>query len=662
MTPEQLLDLVDGLPWGRALERSDMPEDAVLTDALAVLAGHPRLPAIASMLCAHASTDHVEPAVLTALCQTVLATDSPSVFADALDALVASAATLTFNGSLLASQLLAQGGPPAADADAWQIQRAADALAVATRLRLGGFSVRYDLLSVLSGIAGPAPTPWSRSAARSVLACIEAWPESVDLLVCLERLAGIAAPLPSHTGPSKPADEQESDFASAIARVEILRALRSQARDQAVEHLDRARRLLAPALAHDDRSDSEVLDAIAALITDLLLTASITDTVLIDRIHVAVAEHAWLDPGVNHWVGSRVAAGHVAWAKLATALEYARERLAEPSWLHAAAVLENIVDLYRTTRSMRAFRRSEDSAAVLDVVAPMIESGFAARAALLHHLAAYTAELDKLADTGVASEQQLADLPIARNLLDVVAERTRAGDADPKRSAGVDADSPLSDSPADKAVAGVVREAMARASLARQTTGSLVVDAVLEIIHDGLAGSADYRDMPDVAPAVDLVSSLLVSFLYARERATSSMRSYLFNQDASEEDLARDVQDYLVGCGQLGSVRTEVRRVGGGRVDIEFAFAGFNLYVELKADSTAVPLADKFAYQRQSAAYQSTDPRVGFLLVLKILKPKSVPGHLSENVEVVEVTDDAGGIRHVVALALSGGRTSPSSM
>jgi hypothetical protein len=662
MNPDELAAQVDGLDYGRPLERADLPDDVTLAATLTALAGHPRLPAVTAMLCDYADNAHVDPPALTALCKAVLGTETPSLFGDALDVLLHSQPVLTMNARTLATELLDQSSTPEPDADARQIQRAADALAGATRLRLGGFSSRFDLLALLDGIDGPAPSSWARSAARSILACIEAWPDSVDLLPALERLAGVAAPLPSHIAQSYPDDEQETDLASALARVEILSALRAQVRQDAVDHLDRAQRLLAPARIDDDRSDIEVLAAVAALVRDLLLTASVTDTASIDTITAAVAEHAWLDPGVNHWTGSRIAASHAAWAKLAAQLELARTSLAEPSWLHAATVLDDIVDLYRTTRSMRAFRRNEDDEAMLDIVAPMIESGFAAQAALLHHLEMYVAELSQLAGIGAATEQQLADLPIAQDLLDVITEQARAGDARPKSNAGTDEALPSSDQPADEPTDRVVRETTARIALARFSTGSIVADAVLEIVRAGLADCADYQMSPDVTAAADLVTRLLVSFLYSRERATESMRAYLFDPSAKEEHLAGDLQDYLVGCGQLGALRTEVRRVSGGRVDIEFAFPGFNLYVELKADSTVVPLGDKFAYQRQTAAYQSTDPRVGFLVVLKILKPKVVAGHLRENVEVVQVVDDGGGTRHVVAMALSGGRTSPSAM
>jgi hypothetical protein len=52
----------------------------------------------------------------------------------------------------------------------------------------------------------------------------------------------------------------------------------------------------------------------------------------------------------------------------------------------------------------------------------------------------------------------------------------------------------------------------------------------------------------------------------------------------------------------------------------------------------------------------------GFLLVLKIFKPKTVAPHMTENVEVVAFLDASGQPRHVVALTPSGGRTVPSEM
>lgn len=646
---------MDSIGYGRALTRGDLPDNDILMAGLPSLASHPRLPAVAYALCEAADKDGVDPALLNKLCDAVLATESPALFGDAIAPLLASAAALTAIGARLAMELLPQASLPAPGATARQILRAADALASATQLRLGGFTARFDLFALLNGITGPAARPWSTAASRAVLACAEAWIDGAELEPALKRLTGTTAPASSHIGPEAPEAEQESDFASVLARMELLAALREQDRRRAIEHLDRAERHLTPARAEDDRADIEVLYAIVILVRQLMLDATVAEDEVLDALHSAVTEHGWLDPGVNHWAGNRVAASHTAWAKLAQQLQHAQRRLGEPSWYQAAVVMDDIVDLYRTTRSIRAFRREADDLAVRDVIAPMIESGFAAQASLLRHLHDHVTYLKARVDEGVATDQELADLPAAQDLAEAIAEQTRTGDANPKLSAD---DGRGTKSSADRLISEISR----RTALARFSTGSIVADTVLETIRSGLADSQDYTTREDVASAADLVTMLLVSFTYDRERATSATRPYLFDQNAVEEDLASDLQDYLVGCGQLAGVRTEVRRVGGGRVDIEFAFSGFNLYVELKADSTAVPLGDKGNYLRQTAAYQSTDVRVGFLLVLKILKPKNVATHLTDNAEVFEVLDAEGQERHVVALTLSGGRTTPSGM
>jgi hypothetical protein len=65
--------------------------------------------------------------------------------------------------------------------------------------------------------------------------------------------------------------------------------------------------------------------------------------------------------------------------------------------------------------------------------------------------------------------------------------------------------------------------------VARFSTSSFVADTVLETIRDGLTHCDDYSTREDIAAAADLVAMLMVSFLYARERATSAMRPYLFD-------------------------------------------------------------------------------------------------------------------------------------
>ncbi|WP_028643563.1 hypothetical protein [Nocardioides sp. URHA0020] len=95
-----------------------------------------------------------------------------------------------------------------------------------------------------------------------------------------------------------------------------------------------------------------------------------------------------------------------------------------------------------------------------------------------------------------------------------------------------------------------------------------------------------------------------MAFLFDRSSVGPSEAPSLYNPAASEEDLARDLRTFVRGSGYLNGVDTEVRHVGGGRVDMWFAFPGLNLYVELKQDSTEEPVPDKSSYLNQAAAYE----------------------------------------------------------
>jgi hypothetical protein len=80
-------------------------------------------------------------------------------------------------------------------------------------------------------------------------------------------------------------------------------------------------------------------------------------------------------------------------------------------------------------------------------------------------------------------------------------------------------------------------------------------------------------------------------------------------------------------------------------------------------DKTKVPPSDKRAYLGQTAAYQIADKRLGFLLVLKLARAKKIVAPwLGHALEVVEVADADGELRHVAAFTLAGARTTPSRM
>lgn len=85
----------------------------------------------------------------------------------------------------------------------------------------------------------------------------------------------------------------------------------------------------------------------------------------------------------------------------------------------------------------------------------------------------------------------------------------------------------------------------------------------------------------------------------------------------------------------------------------------------IKADHTAVPVADKAAYIKQTVAYEASDVRIGFLVVLRMTQPnnKSPSGHLTEYVSHTTVLmKDSPIERHVVMLEIPGNRVKPSAV
>ncbi|RIQ10846.1 hypothetical protein [Jiangella rhizosphaerae] len=649
------------------------PDGPVNVDALAAalpgLAGDPALIEAAAQL-AHLHADHDRQddsysVAATALTDALVATPSPAVFADAVRVFLSSPALLEAAAAQLGLKVLEQATPPAADASGPEILRAADALEVATQLRLGGWVLRWDLFTLLSSYDGAGPEPYARAALRVVQACFEQWPEAVDLIPVARRITGLD---PAETSAGR--DEgavAPSDAGVALARISILQSLRARDPASAVGHLDDATTYLGAVLEHDDRPDARVTAAVSQLLRGLIENQSV-DSAVVGSLTENVRELRHFRFERGHWAADVAATTWASWARLSNQLAHAQELFAEPSWLHAVDVIHDLVCLYQASSASAGFRRDEDGRAVEVLVGPVIEDGFAAEVALMHQLKQRVAEMEAARDDGTATEAELSDLPVAIRIRDAAQRQLNAGAplCSPKGSAGTEVPAEETGGGGLGRVATAEERVWAVATQRRRREGlasaSNVVNTTLQRVWSDLRASGDYTGSDDVAEAVELVTSVLMSFLWDRNAVGPSEAPYLFADDASEEDLARDLRQFVRARGYLHGVDTEIRHVGGGRVDIRFAFPGFNLYVELKQDASYIPVPNKASYLNQAATYQVGEPRVGFLLVLKHTPKKSPPAFIGDSVEVVEVTDAAGKPRHVVAFTLSGSRTVPSDM
>lgn len=639
----------------RSLTIDDLGGEGGRVDLVSSLADTDVLTPVTSMLVDWFATEgrNGQPELCGALVDAITSTTSPAVFGDTIAQICSSPEVLAQHGDDLAKRLVEQAAL-AITAQPRAGLRAAQALEAVTRLEVATpTGARWRLLVLLSEVEPTAPLPYQRACIRSIVAMVEATRDADTLVGALRRLAALD---PSQKAAADCDPMIESDVAVALARMSILRALRAD-EDETVGHLDQALRHLAAVLDTDERVDAIITAAIATIMRSLLAGEPIPNGT-IDSLADAVREHRHHAAGVGHWITDRVAATNVAWAKLAVDLRTVDAEFARDSWYEAAKVLDGIIDLYRTSRSQALFERESDGKTVRSMIAPIVEGGFADKASLLRHLDDHIDALQSKVDDNTATEQQAADLTVAVKLQ--TEARTTSGPLLKPGAGGTQYLSGTGGSPADPADRDrVLANVYTQQLISRASTGSIVGDELLEAIRKGFAASPDW-DEHLVRESADVVAHHLVCFLLSRDRLGESQVPYLFLGDVDEKTLAADLYDYLLLSGAVGNVRVEVPLVAGGRVDIEFACPGFNLYVELKVDSTKKPLADKMSYLRQTVAYQSQGKRVGFLVVLKLYSKKVVPPVVMDRVEMVNVSDGTPEGRHVAAFTIVGNKTKPS--
>jgi hypothetical protein len=125
----------------------------------------------------------------------------------------------------------------------------------------------------------------------------------------------------------------------------------------------------------------------------------------------------------------------------------------------------------------------------------------------------------------------------------------------------------------------------------------------------------DYRG--EVKVAVDELLRIIIRFVTTRTNAQSNLHPCLFDPEAKEDKIQLDLYDFLASS-ELGSyVRFEEQHVGGGRIDLRLTFDGFSISIEMKVDSTKLPMSDKTAYLKQAASHQEANVRIGFFIALR---------------------------------------------
>lgn len=693
--PADLLDRLGGEHGLRALAPA-LVDDPLLTPALSLLARE-----AGRAVDDGTGLTALRPAA-AALADTVMKSEDPAQFASSIDLLCADLLLPELVGDQVAAGCLKLAMPPRADeldeTNAGGVLRRAVALEAAARLAVRGHGSKHKLLGILEDVKQPQPRRYAQAVVRIVTLAFDHWEVDDDVADVLDVLTGVVAPTyPVSQGPDQRErnDELRKDIEPdalwAKANVAVAQALRSATKQDLCDRLDNALEHLNGVHLLDDRSDAVLLQAALKLLRGLLasiggsedphdISAWETSLDEAEALAARADEYAFDTFGLNHWSGDRKLAVLHGWTRVASDLAFLRDQLSRDSIYESAVVLDDILTIYASSRSHDVTRRAHGVENVLVTIRPAIVNGFAARAGLLRNLSDHTEALRHRLEAAEGSDD--ADrtrkrLATAEAVLEAARASFAAASESPGKQPAQAADLPpllaelLGGTPtiirgletADPDELAEVAAAVADLQAATDLDPDLIVTSTRKRILAALSSSEDFQG--DVVPAVTAVLDQLIKFVRQRVNNQSSWKPYQFDPDADEHDLHVDLYEWL-SQGQFGSLtNVEVQEVGAGRVDIQIQFSGFHLYLELKADSTAVPVSNKAAYIKQTVSYQASDVRIGFLVVLRMAHPKdkSPSAHLTELVSHTTIAiGDTHTERHVVMLEVPGNQTRPSAV
>ncbi|MFC8671495.1 hypothetical protein ACFUEN_02330 [Streptomyces griseorubiginosus] len=487
-------------------------------------------------------------------------------------------------------------------------------------------------------------------------------------------------------------DDVADDAAFELGMLTLRQALTTTAAlNEARPLLLKAREYLSDAYCAEERPDAAgfgaALDAVLAYCSGASVSnASIRqlqDAILDIRLNLLGLPSGWRTPRLDTLS---------TWQHLLDTLTRAQTADRAGAWLHAAAVISSLVDVYAAHRSLDLLAPSDGSLPISTpvtraavpglhaILAPRVEQSLLAHEGGLALLEQWLDELSTAPQT-----DQDPTSPIVREQATALREALLAGRKDP---------APKSDSPA-AALAGLplqpgdadrlsgflgtapeLTERLAAMWEARQAQEP--VDEIPAVAAAYRRTRTELRQQcPDgyagqFAADVDRMLLFLLRFLDLRLNETQKFggdaRKYLrrLKKDEDkplEKELGRDLRDFLRGQGLR--VDLEVSNVGAGRVDIAWRPRDELITLELKRDWKN-PSWDAYtkAFLPQAISYQVNGPSVNFLVVLDLTDKPDGLASVQACVHVRTVPGPAGDPRPrtVIMMRIQGNKRDPHEL
>lgn len=355
----------------------------------------------------------------------------------------------------------------------------------------------------------------------------------------------------------------------------------------------------------------------------------------------------WLTPRVDQ---------ELEWWSLLRLLKSVDDSISRESWRDASMVLEQVLTIYDAERTVSI------GGSLNALFAPRIEAAFVRRKGLAAHLHDFLED-----EEWSPAERPAAE--ILRSRISQMAKEDRPSrevvedGAFPELSAVLQETNILSQVPSEMAkrleVALVERRKSERLIVRRD------VQHICSNMSDRLAHASDYQG--DVRISFDTLVQQIVAFCEDRQNADLSQLgdrgAYLRSQDAVENDLQKDLREWLRGNMVAVDVKPEVPGIAAGRSDLFIDFGDVQFVVELKKHHGIVNDNVARDYRAQAVAYQATGPKLGMLGILELVDRPGPPPSLEECIWTDSyIPDGSDLLRHLLVFRVPGMLKTPSTM
>jgi hypothetical protein len=508
------------------------------------------------------------------------------------------------------------------------------------RLALGGVVKRHRLFSALVEIEPNENGLFVEHAAKIVGAAFHAWRED-DLLAVLERLRRN----------SVAGGEATFEYGNALLSV----ALDGDDQREVMDGLESARTLFVEAGRIDaDRSDAQVYAAVIDVAQGFACGADATDLQqAVDTLAAAAADRAFLLSAdrLPDWLAPRWDRD-VRWFELLDSIPSLAAELDRPSWLRACEVLDRLLKVYDAERTIAG------GVGFGILIRPRIEASFVRSQGLLAHLD------DRLRDDEFVGGYRNIASALRERISAIAAEQKPPGKgeegtySEKLRGALDDIGAPIS-------FIDRVMDAARGKLAAENEVANPAVQRVYADVRTKLAGSFYYVDK--VKTMFDRLVLQVILFCMDRQDAASkelgSRGTYLFDKNAVEADLQKDLREFLVGNLTGGGTQTEVEGIAKGRSDIYIGHGSWRFLIELKKHDGQVSPEVARRYFGQAASYQGTNVKLGMLGILELVNRTGPPPAIEDCIWYDSLVPDGDTTaRHLVVFKVPGRMRRPSEL